>query len=143
MQSLIKPQLKYNFTPNTSFRDIPNIDPYDRMNQSNSITYSFNHYLYGIKEGAQRELPCWKSHKPMDFREILILHRFTADLASGYPILMQGLTLYPITNLTFTNQTSINVHGEGVKATTNTLSYDCAGKIPCQCLAQLFKRLYQ
>ena len=56
VQSLIRPQLKYNFIPNSSFRNIPNIDPYDRLNQTNSITYSFNHYLYGLKEGAQREL---------------------------------------------------------------------------------------
>ncbi len=128
MQSLIKPQLKYNFIPNSSFRDIPNIDPSDRMYRTNSMTYSFNHYLYGLKEGAQRELA---------LLEVSQTYGLSGNL--GPSVLYSGsgqrlsdidarLNFYPMTNLSLTNQTILNVYGEGLKTMRNGFNYDVKGK---------------
>ena len=46
MQSVIKPAIRYTFIPSTGYKDVPQIDAYDRMNQTNILTYSLNHYLY-------------------------------------------------------------------------------------------------
>jgi hypothetical protein len=128
MQSLVKPQLKYNFIPNSSFSDIPNIDPSDRTYQTNSITYSFNHYLYGIKEGAQRELALLEVSQTYGLSGNLE----SSPLYSGYGQRLSDIdariNLYPMTNLTFTNQTIFNVSGEGLKTTRNGFYYNVLGK---------------
>jgi hypothetical protein len=128
MQSLIKPQLKYNFIPNSSFRDLPNIDPYDRLNQTNSITYSFNHYLYGLKEGAQRELALLEVSQTYGLSGNLD----ESVLYSGYGHRLSDIdariSLFPMTNLTFTNQTTLNVYGEGLRIMRNSFNYDVTGK---------------
>jgi LPS-assembly protein len=127
VQSLIRPQLKYNFIPNSSFRDIPNIDPYDRLNQTNSMTYSFNHYLYGLKEGAQRELALLEVSQTYGLSGSLD----ESVLYSGYGHRLSDIDarirLFPMTNLSFTNQTTLNVYGEGLTIMRNSLNYDVTG----------------
>ncbi len=44
MQSVIKPAVRYTFIPSTGYKDVPQIDAYDRMNQTN-ITYVFSQSL--------------------------------------------------------------------------------------------------
>jgi LPS-assembly protein len=127
-QSLIRPQLKYNFIPKSSSRDIPNIDPYDRLNQTNSITYSFNHYLYGLKEGAQRELALLEVSQTYGLSGSLD----SSVLYSGYGHRLSDIyarmSLFPMTNLTFTNETILNVYGEGFSTVRNSFNYDVTGK---------------
>jgi LPS-assembly protein len=128
MQSLIRPQLKYNFIPNSSVRDLPNIDPYDRLNRTNSITYSFNHYLYGLKEGAQRELALFEVSQTYGLSGNLD----ESVLYSGYGHRLSDIDarirLFPMANLTFTNQTTLNVYGEGLGIMRNSFNYDVTGK---------------
>jgi LPS-assembly protein len=128
IQSLIRPQLKYNFIPNSSFRNVPDIDPYDRIYQTNSMTYSFNHYLYGLKEGAQRELALLEVSQTYGLSGNLD----PSVLYSGYGNRLSDIdariSVFPMTNLTFTNQTILNVYGEGIKTTRTSFNYDMAGK---------------
>ncbi len=128
MQSLIRPQLKYNFIPNSSVRDLPNIDPYDRLNRTNSITYSFNHYLYGLKEGAQRELALFEVSQTYGLSGNLD----ESVLYSGYGHRLSDIDarirFFPMANLTFTNQTTLNVYGEGLGIMRNSFNYDVTGK---------------
>lgn len=128
VQSLIRPQLKYNFIPKTSFKDIPSIDPYDRISQTNSITYSFNHYLYGIKEGAQRELALFEVSQTYGLSKDLS----ESTLYSGYGHRLSDIeariSLFPMKNFTFTNQTILNIYGEGLTTMRNSFSYDILGK---------------
>jgi LPS-assembly protein len=128
MQSLIRPQLKYNFIPDTSFKDIPNIDPYDRIYQTNSMTYSFNQYLYSLKEGAQRELA---------LLEVFQTYGLSGNLdpsvlysGSGHRLsdINARINLFPMTNLSLTNQTIWNVYGEGLKTIRNGFNYEVTGK---------------
>lgn len=128
MQSLIKPQVKYTFTPNTSFRELPSIDPYDRIYQSNSITYSINHYLYGLKEGAQRELTLLEVSQTYGLSGHLDSSPAYSGSGNRFSDIDARLTLYPLSNLSYTHQSTINVHGEGFKMTRNSLNYNVMGK---------------
>ncbi len=128
MQSLIKPQLKYTFIPNTSFTNIPNIDPSDRMYQTNSVTYSFDQYLYGLKEGAQRQLA---------LLEVSQTYGLSGDLSPSTAYTGSGkrlsdidarLALYPSTHLTYTSQADLSTNGKGITAMQNTLSESEPGR---------------
>jgi LPS-assembly protein len=128
VQSLIRPQLKYNFIPNSSFRNIPDIDPYDRLNQTNSITYSFNHYLYGLKEGAQRELALLEVSQTYGLSGNLDPSVLYSGSGNRLSDIDARIRLFPMTNLTFTNETILNVNGEGFKTMRNGFNYDVTGK---------------
>ncbi len=56
VQSVIKPRVTYTFIPATNTADLPNIDPSDQIVKTNTITYSFNHYLNAISKDSSREL---------------------------------------------------------------------------------------
>ena len=128
MQSLIRPQLKYNFIPNSSFRNIPDIDPYDRLNQTNSITYSFNHYLYVLKEGSQREFALLEVSQTYGLSGNLDSSALYSGSGHRLSDIDARISISPMTNLTFTNQTTLNVNGEGFKIMRNGLNYDVMGK---------------
>ena len=52
-QSVITPRVSYSFIKNDeSFANVPSIDPSDRTNNANIVTYSFNHYFNAVKDGA-------------------------------------------------------------------------------------------
>ncbi len=56
-QSVITPRVQYSYVKNVdSFANVPMIDPDDRTNDANMITYSFNHYLNAVKDGEVREI---------------------------------------------------------------------------------------
>ncbi len=128
IQSLIKPQIRYTFVPNTSSRDIPNIDPYDRLNQTNAITYSLNHYLYGIKDGVHRELALFEVSQTYGLSENLE----ASPLYNGYGNRLSSidarLTIYPMRGLSYTNETVMSVSGGGLSTMRNNLQYKEPGK---------------
>lgn len=126
-QSLIKPQLKYAFTPNTSYRDLPYIDPYDRIYQTNSITYSLNHYLYGLKEGAQRELALFEISQTYGLSDKLESSPLYSGSGNRLSDIVARLTLYPLGHLSYTSQATMNVNGEGLQTWTNSLSHKKPG----------------
>jgi hypothetical protein len=123
MQSVIKPQLRYTFIPNSSFTGIPSIDPYDTLYQTNTVTYGFNHYL--------------NSFTPTGFKEVSLLEVTQTYGLSGNlnpSLLYDGsgnrlsnmrtrLTLYPQSNMTYINENIINTSGQGLAITRNTIRY--------------------
>jgi len=123
MQSLIKPQLKYTFIPNTSFRDIPYITPYDRIYRTNTLTYSLNHYLNALTEDGYREISLLEIEQTYGLSGNLK----PSDIYSGYgdrfSDIKARLTLYPKENLNFTNESIINTSGDGWKGFKNGFSY--------------------
>jgi len=128
MQSLIRPQLKYNFMSNSSFRNIPDIDPYDRLNQTNSITYSFNHYLHGLREGAQRELVLLELSQTYGISGNLKQSTLYNGYGNRFSDIDARIRFFPMTNLSFINQTTLNVYGEGLTTMRNGFNYDVPGK---------------
>ena len=123
MHSVIKPVVKYNFIPNTSFTDLPNIDPYDRLYQTNTITYGLNHYLNLTSEGWQRELSLFEISQTYGLSGGLR----SSDLYKGYggrfSDIDARLTVYPTTNLSYSNEAQISTAGEGLKTIRNNFSY--------------------
>ncbi|HEX2967202.1 MAG TPA: LPS assembly protein LptD [Syntrophorhabdaceae bacterium] len=124
MQSLIRPQLQYNFIPKSSFRDMPNIDPFDRIYKTNSITYSFNHYLYGLRQGAQRELALFEISQTWGLSEDLGASTLYSGYGDRFSDVEARLSLFPMPNLTFTNQTIMSVHGDGLTTMRNGFVYN-------------------
>jgi LPS-assembly protein len=55
-QSIIKPRVQYTFIPATNTVDLPFADPVDQINKTNTITYSFSHYLNAISKDSSREI---------------------------------------------------------------------------------------
>ena len=54
LQSIITPRLQYNYDQNTtSFGNVPSIDPSDRLFNTNTVTYSLNHYLNAVNGAAE------------------------------------------------------------------------------------------
>ncbi|OPY77100.1 MAG: LPS-assembly protein LptD precursor [Syntrophorhabdus sp. PtaU1.Bin058] len=123
MHSVIKPVVKYNFIPNTSFTDLPNIDPYDRLYQTNTITYGLNHYLNSTSEGWQRELSLFEISQTYGLSGGLR----PSDLYKGYggrfSDIDAKLTIAPTTNLSYSNEMQISTGGEGLKTIRNGFSY--------------------
>jgi LPS-assembly protein len=123
MQSLIKPQLKYTFIPNTSFRDIPDIDPYDRIYKTNTITYSFNHYLNAFSEKGSKELSLLEIEQTYSFSGKLN----PSELYKGYGDRLSDinarLTLFPKDELSIVHQSSFNTHGDGFTTMSNSINH--------------------
>jgi LPS-assembly protein len=55
-QSVIKPRVTYTYIPATNTADLPFEDPSDQISKTNTVTYSFNHYLNAISKNASREI---------------------------------------------------------------------------------------
>lgn len=123
-QSLIKPQIKYSFISNNSYRDIPYIDPYDRMGNVNTITYSLSHYLNTFTPQT--------GGKPLSLFEVTQTYGVSGNLPlsdayKGYgdrfSDIAARLTLYLRKNISYYNDTTFNVHGQGMTSTTNVLRF--------------------
>jgi LPS-assembly protein len=126
MQSSIRPRLQYDYVQNmSSFANIPTMDASDRIYNTNSITYSFNHYLNAIaKDGSLREL---------SLLEVSQTYGLTNKLR-GDPYLYQGsgsrfsqihsrLTLAPHSDLSYVHDDYWDVSGNGLQNMTNSLHY--------------------
>ncbi len=123
MHSVIKPVVKYNFIPNTSFTDLPNIDPYDRMYQTNTITYSLNHYLNSTSEGWQRELSLFEISQTYGLSGGLRPSELYKGSGGRLSDVDTRLTLYPTANLSYSNEAQISTSGEGLKTIRNGFNY--------------------
>jgi len=123
MHSVIKPVVKYNFIPNTSFTDLPNIDPYDRMYQTNTITYSLNHYLNSTSEGWQRELSLFEISQTYGLSGGLRPSELYKGSGGRLSDVDARLTLYPTANLSYSNEAQISTSGEGLKTIRNGFNY--------------------
>lgn len=123
MHSVIKPVVKYNFIPNTSFTDLPNIDPYDRLYQTNTITYSLNHYLNSTSEGWQRELSLFEISQTYGLSGGLRPSALYKGSGGRFSDVEARMTLYPTANLSYTNEAQISTAGEGLKTIRNGFNY--------------------
>lgn len=100
-QSLIKPEIKYIFIPNSSFRDLPYIDPYDRILKINAVTYSLNHYLTEFIRGTNREVSLLQIEQTYAFQAPCSPLTYTKDQGKDFPTRRQDshfqrTTTYPL-----------------------------------------------
>ncbi|HPP05822.1 MAG TPA: LPS assembly protein LptD [Syntrophorhabdaceae bacterium] len=122
-QSLIKPEIQYIFIPNSTFRDLPYIDPYDRILKTNVITYSLNHYLTEFQKGANREVSLLQIEQTYGLSGILQPSTLYEGYGKRFSDIKERLTLSINNELSFINESVLNVYGEGLKKMNNTLSY--------------------
>ena len=125
VQSIITPRIQYTYLRNTdSFANVPTIDPSDRTNDANIITYSFNHYFNAVKDGQVREI---------SLIEIEQTYGLSGNL-EPQPYLYYGsgnrlsdihgrFTLYPTTNFWLVSEDVLSVHGQGFTLMTNSVHY--------------------
>ncbi len=125
VQSIIKPSIKYNFIPGTSFKDLPQIDDRDKMDNVNTITYSINHYLFDTsgENGGSRE---------MSLLEVSQTYGVSGDLEESFIYKGSGsrlsdidirFTFNPTVNFSFAHESVLNVNGEGAKTLRNGFTY--------------------
>lgn len=124
-QSTVMPRMRYTFIRNnTSFEDIPSIDPSDRINDANTITYSLSHYLNANMDGQLREI---------SLMEIEQTYGLSGDL-EAQPFLYEGsgnrlsdvhtrFTLFPHANFSYVHEDVINFYGDGLRIVRNSVHY--------------------
>lgn len=138
MQSLMKPRIRYSFMPNSSFRDLPFVDPSDRLYHGNTVTYALNHYLNALSGGdGTRELSLLEVEQTYSLSGDLnpsyeYPYSLPGDLNPAYNYRGPGgkfsdiyarLTLYPKKDVIYKNETIINTHGNGLTGMKNELRY--------------------
>jgi LPS-assembly protein len=123
MQSLIKPQLKYIYIPNTSFVDIPYIDSSDRYYQTNIITYSLNHYLNAFTPKGSREISLFEIEQTYGISGGLRPSTLYEGSTGRFSDVKSRLTLYPTDKLTYINESVLNTGGNGLKTMRNTIGH--------------------
>ncbi len=130
VQSIIKPSIKYNFIPGTSFKDLPQIDDRDKMDDVNTITYSIYHYLYDTSgdSGGSREV---------SYLEVSQTYGISGDLEESFIYKGSGsrfsdidvrFTLNPTSNFSFAHESVFSVSGEGAKTLRNGFTYKVPNK---------------
>lgn len=124
-QSIIKPSIKYNFIPGTSFKDLPQIDERDKMDDVNTITYSINHYLFETSIDG-------KSSREVSYLEVSQTYGVSGDLEESFIYKGYGsrfsdidvrFTFNPTDNFSFAHESVISVSGEGARTLRNGFTY--------------------
>ncbi|MBP1747503.1 MAG: lptD [Deltaproteobacteria bacterium] len=125
MQSVIKPAVRYTFIPPTGYRNVPQIDAYDRMDQTNILTYSLNHYLYEADEnGGKREMSLLEVSQTYGLSGNLGPSDLYKGSGSRFSDIDARFTFSPINNLSFTHESLWNVNGEGAKILRHGFTYN-------------------
>jgi hypothetical protein len=123
MQSLMKPQLKYTFIPNSSYTSIPNIDPYDRIYRTNTMTYSLNHYLNTFSTGWARELSLLEVEQTYGLSGNLSPSGLYNGYGNRFSDISAKLTMFPKEKLSFIHESVINTYGNGLSTIKNSLNH--------------------
>ena len=128
VQSIITPRLQYSYDQNTtSFGKVPSIDPSDRLFNTNTATYSLNHYLNAINNGQVREI---------SLLEISQTYGLTGKLPGNpylYQVVQPGesrlsevhsrLTLFPNSSVWYVHDDYWSAAGGGLQNMTNSIFY--------------------
>jgi hypothetical protein len=125
VQSVITPRLQYSYLKNVdSFANVPTIDPSDRTNDANIVTYSLNHYFNAVKDGQVREI---------SLIEITQTYGLSGSL-EPQPLLYYGsgsrlsdvhfrFTLFPEPTFWLSSDDVVSIHGEGLTTATQSVHY--------------------
>lgn len=122
-QSLIKPEIKYVFIPNSSFRDLPYIDPYDRILKTNIITYSLNHYLTQFHKSENKEVSLLQIEQTYGLSGILQPSALYEGYGKRFSDAKAKMTLLLNDELSFVHESVLNVYGEGLKKVNNYINH--------------------
>jgi LPS-assembly protein len=125
VESIIMPRVQYTYMKNTtSFADIPSIDPSDRADDTNTLTYSLSHYFNAVTDGQAREI---------SLLEIAQTYGLSGNLGAQ-PYLYEGsghrlsdlrvrFTLFPNSTFWYVNEDVFNIYGQGLRISRNSVHY--------------------
>lgn len=122
MQSLIKPEIKYTFIPNSSYRDLPYIDPYDRIYKTNILSYSLNHYLNQFSPGESKEVSLLQIEQAYGLSGSLSPSTLYEGYGNRFSDTKTRLTFFLKDNTSFIHESTVNVYGEGIQTIKNSLN---------------------
>lgn len=125
VQSIISPRVTYTYLKNDeSLGNVPSIDPADRTNDANILTYSLNHYFNAIKDNAIREVSLLEVEQTYGLSEKLEPQPFLYyGSGSRLSDIHARFTLFPTANIWYVNETVYSIHGEGFTTMTNSVHY--------------------
>ncbi len=125
VQSIISPRVTYTYLKNDeSLGKVPSIDPADRTNDANIVTYSLNHYFNAVKDNAIREVSLLEIEQTYGLTEKLEPQPFLYyGSGSRLSDIHERFTLFPTTNIWYVNENVFSVHGQGFTTMTNSLHY--------------------
>lgn len=125
MQSVVRPNVRYTFIPSTGYRSAPKIDAYDRINQTNAITYSINHYLYDTsgETGVRREMSFFEVSQTYGISGNLEESELYKGSGARFSDIDLKFSLSPLDYLSFAHESVFSVYGEGAKTLRNSLTY--------------------
>jgi LPS-assembly protein len=124
MQSVLKPVARYTFIPATGYGDVPQIDAYDRISQTNIITYGLNHYLYEADElGNKREISIFEVYQTYGISGDLLPSEIYKGSGSRFSDVDLRFTFNPISQLALTHESVFSVAGKGIKILRNGMTY--------------------
>ncbi len=128
VQSTITPRLQYNYDQNTtSFGKVPSIDPSDRLFNTNTATYSLNHYLNAVKDGQVREISLMEVSQTYGLTGKLpgdpYLYQVVQPNESRLSEVHSRFTLFPHATLWYVHDDYWSVAGKGLQNMTNSIHY--------------------
>ncbi|HVN25681.1 MAG TPA: LPS assembly protein LptD [Syntrophorhabdales bacterium] len=128
LQSVIKPRVTYTFIPATDTVTLPIVNPFDQIVKTNTITYSFNHYLNAVGKTSSREI---------SLLEIDQTYGLSGDLPPSTSYIIGNgdntgpgrrfsdvharLTLYPVSTFFFTEEAYIDPYSVEAKILRTSL----------------------
>ena len=125
MQSVIKPSVRYTYIPSTGYNDVPQIDAFDRIGQTNVLTYGLGHYLYETDErGSKREMSLLEVSQTYGLSGDLESSALYKGSGSRFSDVDARFTFSPVSNLSLTHESLWNVSGEGVKLLRHSFAYN-------------------
>jgi LPS-assembly protein len=107
VQSVIKPRVHYTFIPATSTADLPNPDLSDQIVKTNTVTYSFSHYLNSLSKDA-KEISLLEIDQTYGLSENLQPSTLYSGFGNRFSDIHAKLTLYPLKTLYLANEAFID-----------------------------------
>ncbi|MCS7280532.1 MAG: LPS assembly protein LptD [Desulfobacterota bacterium] len=123
LHSIIKPQITWTFLPKISLTNVPYIDPSDRLFETNILTYSLGHYLTTRGE-SPKELSIFEVEQSFSLTRTLEPSTLYEGSGRRFSDVKARLKLSLIKNLGFSNQSVINIYGDGLRAMINEFAYN-------------------
>jgi LPS-assembly protein len=125
MESLIVPRIRYTFTKNrASVNAVPSIDPSDRIGDTNTMTYSLNHYFNRIKDDHTEEVSLLEIEQTYGISGNLNPEPYLYDGSGNRFSDIRGrITFYPHSRFSFVNEDIYNAYGQGMVTTRNGLHF--------------------
>jgi LPS-assembly protein len=110
-QSVIKPRVAYTFIPTTNTVNLPFADPADQINETNTITYSFAHYLNAISKDTSRELSLLEIDQTYSLSGDLRPSTLYSGSGTRFSDIHTKLTLYPARTFFLAQESYIDTYG--------------------------------